>query len=259
MNKMLLLSALLLATALPPRGEGDNNNSQGNGNQNNNDGRFTEEEWNARNQARHAQTSHADLVKALTAAERKAERLEANQVPKGGRALTAEEAQAYDAYVAFGKPDEVKAKLEQGEQASAELTGLKSQRDIDAAATDAGFKPTVLADRLKADGLTLLPSREVERDGKKVKVPVVKDANGTEHELPTYAKDKWADYLPALTAATSTQTDVQYTQQDTAGTTTTTTSGGGGGGSWVQQALAKAAQGGGAYVDPLQPGAAAAK
>ena len=247
MNKKLLtLTALLLATATAPRGEGENPPTGS-------DGRLTEAEWRAKMQAEHAQTSHADLVAKLAAANAKIDTLTANQVPRGGRALTADEAKKYDAFVALGEPDDVKTKLEQGEKDGVELTDLKTQRAIDTAATDAGYKSSVLADRLKADGLTVLPSREVDRDGKKVKVPYVKDGTGAEHELHTYAKDKWGDYLLALTVTSGSATATGATvggQQDA-----TTTSGTGG--SWVQQALAKSSQGGATYVDPLQPGAAA--
>ncbi|WP_415813843.1 hypothetical protein, partial [Deinococcus marmoris] len=218
-----------------------------------NDGRLTEEEWNTRNAAKHAQSTHGDLIKQVTTLERENARLKEVQVPRGGRALTTEEAAAYDAYVALGKPDELKTKVEQGEKDGAELVGVRTQKSLDDAARDAGYKPSVLADRVKAAGLTVLPSREVERDGKKVMVPFVKDASGAEHELPAYATQHWGDYLPALTsAASSTTTTTTGAEVGGKQDSAASGSGGGTGGSWVQQALAKSTTGGAAYVDPLQ-------
>ena len=251
MKKLYLLTACLLAGALAPRGEGDPPA---------NDGRLTEEEWNTRNAAKHAQTSHGELIKQVTTLERENARLKESQVPRGGRALTAEEAASYDAYVALGKPDEIKAKVEQGEKDGAELVGVPTQKSLDDAARDAGYKPSVLADRVKASGLTVLPSREVEKDGKKVMVPFVKDASGAEHELPAYATQHWGDYLPALTSAASSTSTSTTTGATVGGTqdSAASSSGGSAGGSWVQQALAKSSTGGTTYVDPLQPQKAAA-
>ncbi len=269
MKKHYLLTALLLANATLPRGEGEGTSQTSPSNSGGNDGRLTEAEWQARAQAKHAQDSHADLVKRVATLEREKAALEASQIPQSGRALTKTEAAAYDAYVALGKPDEVKAKLterdtyatygtpdevkskiESGERAT---TTLAERDRTDAIRTAAGvvqFKDTVLSDRLAADKLELLPLEKVVRDGQEVQVAYVKDAAGVKHELGDYAKQKWNDYLPALqvAAATTTTTTPAFTRQDA-----TTTSGSAGGGSWVQKAIA-ATGGGGAYKDPLQHG-----
>ncbi|MBZ9752734.1 hypothetical protein K7W42_17980 [Deinococcus sp. HMF7604] len=250
-RNLLTLTALLLSHTVAIRGEGDPPA---------NDGRLTEEEWQARNEAAHAKSSHADLVKRVTTLERQNETLKANQVPKDARVLTADEAKAYDAYVALGKPDEVKTKLDQGAKDSTELTDRRFKDTLATAATDAGFKPTVLGDRIKADGLTVLPSREVEREGKKVQVAYVKDAQGAEHELAAYAKQHWNDYLPALQVSASgdgSGSGASYARQDAGSSAGSSGDQGGssGGSGWLTDAL-KSTQGG-AYVDPLQPGAAA--
>lgn len=252
MKNLLTLTALLLANAVAIRGEGENTPGG--------DGRLSEAEWRAKLATEHAQTSHADLVSKLAAANRKIDTLAANQVPQGGRVLTADEARAYDAFIALGTPDEVKTKLEQGTKDSTELTDLRFKDSLNTAARDAGYKPKVLGDRVKADGLTLLPSREVERDGKKVQVAYVKDAQGTEHELAAYAKQHWDDYLVALQAeGSSGHSGASYARQD-AGSGSGSGSGAGGnaggsgsGGSWLTDML-KPGEGGG-YVDPLQPAA----
>ncbi|MFW8627678.1 hypothetical protein [Deinococcus sp. ME38] len=257
-KNLLTLTALLLANAVSIRGEGENNPGNGGGNNGGgNDGRLSEAEWRAKLAAEHAQTSHADLVSKLAAANRKIDTLTSNQVPQGGRALTVDEAKAYDAFLALGTPEEVKTKLEQGTKDSTELTDLRFKDGLNTAARDAGYKPKVLGDRVKADGLTLLPSREVERDGKKVPVAYVKDAQGAEHELATYARQHWDDYLVALQAeGGSGNAGASYARQD-AGSGSGSGAGGnagGSGGSWLTDIL-KPGEGGG-YVDPLQPAAA---
>ncbi|GGS13744.1 hypothetical protein [Deinococcus knuensis] len=252
-KNLLTLTALLLANAVATRGEGENNPGTGSGN----DGRLSEAEWRAKLATEHAQTSHADLVSKLAAANRKIDTLTVGQVPQGGRALTADEAKAYDAFIALGTPDEVKTRLDQGTKDSAELTDLRFKDTLHTAARDAGYKPRLLGDRVKADGLTLLPSREVERDGKKMQVAYVKDAQGAEHELATYARQHWEDYLVALQAeGGSGNAGASYARQD-AGSGSgsgTGSNAGGSGGSWLTDIL-KPGEGGG-YVDPLQPAAA---
>ncbi|MVN88777.1 hypothetical protein GO986_18725 [Deinococcus sp. HMF7620] len=255
-KNLLILTALLIANAAAVRGEGEDNPAGGG-----NDGRMTEAEWQARNEALHAKSSHADLIKRVTTLERQNETLKANQTPKDGRVLTAEESKAYDAYVALGKPDEVKTKLDQGVKDSTDLTDLRFKDSLNTAARDSGFKATVLGDRIKADGLTVLPSREVEREGKKVQVAYVKDAQGAEHELGAYAKQHWDDYLSALNAGSGGNTGTSYARQDASGGSSGGGAGGSssgsgnsnqGGGSWLQE-LIKPKEGSG-YVDPLQPG-----
>ena len=263
MKKMFILSALLLANATLPRGEGENpitNPPAGSGN----DGRLTEAEWEARNQAKLAKESHSALISQITKLERQNATLEANQVPRGGRSLSSKDAAAYDAYAALGTPEEVKAKIterdayaahgtpeevktkiEAGETAQTTLTERDKAKAVADVAKVAGFKDTVLSDRLKNDGLEVLPLEKTVRDGKEVDVAYVKDAQGTKHELTEYAKQKWGDYLPALQAGTTTTTTTTaFTRQDATSTA-------GEGGSWVQKALA-ASTGGGEYKDPLQ-------
>ena len=259
MKKMLILSALLLANATLPRGEGENP-SAGSGN----DGRLSEAEWEARNQAKLAKESHSALISQITKLEREKATLEAGQVPRRGRALSSKDAAAYDAYAALGTPEEVKAKLaerdayaahgtpdevktkiEQGDTAQATLVERDKAKAIADVAGVVKFKDSVLADRLRNDGLEVLPIEKAVRDGKEVDIAYVKDAQGTKHELTEYAKQKWGDYLPALQAGTtSTTTTTAFTRQDATSTA-------GEGGSWVQKALA-ASTGGGEYKDPLQ-------
>ena len=236
---MLALTAALLAYTPTRRGEGTE------------PPRYTEQEWQDKRAAELAKTNQEELVKKVVALEVQNQQLKGTQIPQGARVLSADEAKDYDAYVALGKPDEVKKGLEEGATAKTSVAERAKADAVDAAATAAGFKKTVLGDRLKADGLTDPTVREVERGGKKVQVAYVKDAQGAEHELGEYAKKNWGDYTEALkiTPTTTTTTGVDMTTQDT-------TTKDDGGASWVKSSLATAAKGGG-YVDPLQPQAAA--
>ncbi|MDO4244573.1 MAG: hypothetical protein Q4C89_00930 [Deinococcus sp.] len=265
---LLALTAALAGGFFMPRGEGEDT-PPANTQTPPADNRLTEAEWEARVRTREAQTSQAELIRRLAQVERQNADLQASQVPRGGRALTRDEARAYDAYVALGTPedvqsrlterdtyaqhgtpDEVKTKLEAGQTAVTTLAERDRTDAIRAAASAVQFKDTVLGDRLTADGLELLPLEKVVRDGKEVQVAYVKDAQGVKHELGEYAKAKWNDYLPALQVTATTQMPgPAFPRQDAPRTPSSSSSGGGG---WVQTALAQSSQGGD-YKDPLQP------
>ena len=262
----LALTAALAGGFFVPRGEGDDTPPS---TQTPPDNRLTEAEWEARVQAREARTSQAELIRRLAALERQNADLTANQVPRGGRALTRDEARNYDAYVALGTPDEVQVRLterdayaqhgtpdevaqrlEAGRTAETTLAERTRADAIREAAGVTQFKDRVLGDRLAADGLELLPLEKVVRDGKEVQVAYVKDAQGVKHELGEYAKANWNDYLPALQAAPAAPTPgPAFPRQDTPRAPNPSASGGGG---WVQTALAQSSSGGD-YKDPLQP------
>jgi hypothetical protein len=119
--------------------------------------------------------------------------LKAKVAPDGARVLTAEEAKAYDAYAALGKPEDVKKALEANSEATAKLAKLEKAERLRAAAEAAGYKPSVL-ERLASD-LTI----EV-RPVKDSAPLVVVVADGQETALADYAKQNWGDFLPALEA-----------------------------------------------------------
>jgi hypothetical protein len=111
---------------------------------------------------------------------------------EGTRVLTTDEAKAYDAYVALGKPEEIKRSIDANGVATAELTTLKREKQIRAAAEAAGYKASVLT-TLAAD----LDIQTEAKDGATL-VYVVKDGEKT--ALTDYAKKEWPDFLPALEA-----------------------------------------------------------
>lgn len=107
------------------------------------------------------------------------------------KVLTKDEAQAYDAYVALGKPADLKTALDARGSADQELTALKRERTIAKAAEAAGYKPSVLA--------TLAGDLDIQvKPGKDGKSLVVVVTDGEETALADYAAKAWADFLPAL-------------------------------------------------------------
>lgn len=117
------------------------------------------------------------------------------RVPADGSVvLSAEDAAAWKAYQELGKAEDLKKRLTDSEGATTELTKLRRDAVIRDVADVAKFRASVLADR--AQGLDLAV-REVEENGKKVKRAVVV-TDGKDTPLDAYAKEHWADYLPAL-------------------------------------------------------------
>jgi hypothetical protein len=119
--------------------------------------------------------------------------LEKTQAPEGATLLTADEAQAWQAYRALGAPDALKTKLDEAQTATQEAATLRKAERVRTAAEAHGFKPGVLA-RL-ADGLELI----IKADKDKKAAYVVTD--GAETALDAYAEAEWAEFLPALKQA----------------------------------------------------------
>lgn len=138
---------------------------------------------------------------------------------EGAVVLAGADAQAYEAYKALGKPEEVKAAIEKRDQLQGQLDDVTRDATIRDAAAAAGFKFSVLSERdkvaRKVDGKTLMFAvREVERDGKRSNVAFVKDGD-TEKPLSEYAAEKWADYMPALVQGNQSSNGKQFPTQHT--------------------------------------------
>jgi hypothetical protein len=121
------------------------------------------------------------------------------KVPADGTViLSAEDAKAWEAYRALGKPEEIGQKLKDGDEAKTKLSGLEEEKVLSGVATELKWKPEVLSDLAKGKNLTWVVT---EKDGKKT--VSVKDADGKEHPAEDYAKANWSLYLPALQAEES--------------------------------------------------------
>ena len=112
------------------------------------------------------------------------------KIPAEGTAvIPGERAKLLEAYEALGKPEQLA-------QLQGELTGMRKAQLLEKAAAAHGYKSKVL-ERLASDAT--IEMREIEKDGKKQPVAFVLEDGGKATPLPDYAKDNWADYLPALT------------------------------------------------------------
>lgn len=131
--------------------------------------------------------------------------LSARVPSEGSVVLNADEASAYQAYIALGKPQELSERLEQAETAAADAKSLRRQATIRDAAQVSGYKPAVL-ERLAAD-LTL-ELRDLTENGQTVKAAFVRDGDRPETPLRQYAEQHWPDFLPALRAESDTRTGV---------------------------------------------------
>lgn len=114
---------------------------------------------------------------------------------EGATVLKGDDAEAWKAYQALGKPAEIEGKLTAAATTEAELTSTKRRTAISAIAQIEGWKPSVLEDRL--DKHPDLTWEVKEQDGKKV---VTFKEGDTSKGAAEYAQEKWADFIPALTA-----------------------------------------------------------
>lgn len=134
--------------------------------------------------------------------------------PEGATVLTGDDAKAWEAYKALGKPDEVKQGLDQRTQLQSQVAEAQRGETLRSVAEAAGYKPSVLAqlDRMaKASGKDLaFEVRDVQIDGETVRAPFVKDGD-KELSMSDYATANWGDFMPALTAQS--QSQGQGTQQ----------------------------------------------
>ncbi len=124
-----------------------------------------------------------------------------SRVPQGGLALTAEQAQQWQAWQALRTPDGTALTPTAVQTALAENTELRSTEQLRGVTEAAGAKLSVLQDRLRGTNLTVVLKEETV-DGKPVQVArVVETVNGQATDrgpLKDYATVNWPDYVPAL-------------------------------------------------------------
>lgn len=156
--------------------------------------RLTDAEWRAKRKGELADSAVDKLVEKVISLEADNRGLRTRQAPEGSTVLTSEEAKAYDAYTALGKPGDLKTELESGRAAITERDGLKRSAEISAVAETAKAKASVLTAQLDREGL----SARVQGEGAKKAVHVFDKGGKDLGELRAYADKNWADYVPAL-------------------------------------------------------------
>jgi len=126
----------------------------------------------------------------------------APKVATGAKVLTPEEAKDYEAYLALGKPADLKKVVEDGATATKELTGIREREQIDIAAKSAGYNSALLSDIVRDKKLKLtLVERTVEGEKKKVAMVQPEGSTDAPVELTLYVDEKLLIYKPALEAS----------------------------------------------------------
>lgn len=125
----------------------------------------------------------------------------APKVPEGGLVLKADEAKAWTAYQALGKPEDVKKSLDQKVELEQKVQSAEKAEGRRAVAELLGWKDSVLAKLPGADQLKY-EVREETVDGEKVKVAYITEPTqgATPKKLTDHADAAWKDFLPALEA-----------------------------------------------------------
>lgn len=141
-----------------------------------------------------------------------------DKLPEGAVVLSKEDAAAFEAYKALGKPEDVKKSLDEKTKNDGELADLKFKQLIGDAAQAHGFKPNVLADIVKAKGMSIEIGETEVDDGKggKVKKPaafVLTNEGKSKVNLSDYARDNLSDYLPSLAAQAGQGAGQQWVSQ----------------------------------------------
>lgn len=135
-----------------------------------------------------------NLYDQLQAAQSKVAELSGKLPGEGSLVLTAEQAKAWSKYSTIGKPDEVKAWLEEGNAAKGEVAKFAREKVVRTVAEVAGFDADVLA--TLAGDLEFEVADETVK-GKTVKVAKVKDGDQST-PLDKYAEAKWGKFMASL-------------------------------------------------------------
>lgn len=116
--------------------------------------------------------------------------------------LEGEEAEAWQPVLERGDPEEVATALKERDELADELTGLRRERRLEAAAAAHGLNAGPLRRLAEQDGLEVELEEEENEEGETVQRAVV--TNGDEDAEPValeeYAEENWSEFLPALKA-----------------------------------------------------------
>jgi hypothetical protein len=124
------------------------------------------------------------------------------KLPEGAVVLTVDQAKAWEAYQALGKPEDITKELETGKAATGKLTDHERGTAIEKAAKDLKFNGDVLKQLATMHKLELTTRSVKDGQGKDVTAHYFKNEAGQETEAAQYAKDNWASFMPSLSATT---------------------------------------------------------
>lgn len=107
-------------------------------------------------------------------------------------------------YRELGELAELRKALEEREQYRAEAEGFRKAEVIRSAAEVSGFRPGVLGTLAKDLAIEIIDDEKdgkpVLKDGKPVRVAIVRDEGDKAIKLADYAATHWGDFLPSLKA-----------------------------------------------------------
>jgi hypothetical protein len=126
------------------------------------------------------------------------ETLRGKAAPEGAIVLSADDAKAWEAYKAIGKPDDLTKAVTDRDAAQAELQKLRHEKTLTAAAEAHGYRAAALG-KLPSLAGKAIEMREVEIEGAKVPRAFVKDGD-KETGLTEYITAHDPELLPALSA-----------------------------------------------------------
>lgn len=125
-----------------------------------------------------------------------------SKIPTDGSVvLSGDEKDEYDAYLALGKPADLKKAKKDGEAAIERLAGIDLSEGLKKLGKEAGFVPEVFADLARMKGMKpedMEVKEEKGKDGKPVKKVFVKGEGDSRTPIDKHAEDHWSAYMASL-------------------------------------------------------------
>ena len=149
----------------------------------------------------------------LATAKTEIEETKKKAMPEGAVVLSADQAKAWDAYQKLGKAEDLQKALEELPKLKEQAATSARERLIAEAAKLTGFDSDVLSGLA---GKLELEMKETQKDGKAVRIALVKDG-GAEKPLEEYAAEKWAKFMPALKPGNGSSGGTPYVSQSSGG------------------------------------------
>jgi hypothetical protein len=134
------------------------------------------------------------------------DKLREARVPEGATVLSAEDAKLFASYKELGTPKAIKDVQGRVENLAGEVARLKRTESYDAAAAALGWKASAFRKLAQQADIEVQPLKVKGDDGKEVETYVVKPPQAGDKPVPLgdYAREHWADFLPALDAKETT-------------------------------------------------------
>ncbi|WP_027480536.1 hypothetical protein [Deinococcus pimensis] len=144
--------------------------------------------------------------------------VEKSKLPDGSVVLTKEQAAAWEAYQALGKPEDVKKNVEDGRVALDKLAGVEKRAQLDKVAKAMNWDPETFAELDTLAGGLTWDVQEVTKGDQKVTQVSVKGADGKTTDADAFAEERWKKFLPVLKLEASNGDEQQQDTRTDSGT-----------------------------------------